>query len=86
MGFSSARKSADEVVIGFLDDDPRQAVILGMLHSSAKAAPLQGSDDNHEKVYQSRSKMRIYFNDDKRSCSSRRPPATALRSARKTRR
>src|SRR5262249_48821154 len=54
----------DEVVVGFLDDDPRRAVILGMLHSSAKAAPLTGSNDNHEKVYQSRSKMRMYFNDD----------------------
>ena len=51
-------------MLGFLNDDPRQAVILGMLHSSAKPAPLQGSDDNHEKVYQSRSKMKIYFNDD----------------------
>ena len=35
-----------------------------MLHSSAKAAPLEGSDDNHEKIYQSRSKMKLYFNDD----------------------
>jgi uncharacterized protein involved in type VI secretion and phage assembly len=56
----------DEVVVGFLDDDPRRAVILGMLHSSAKPAPLDGSNDNHEKVYQSRSKMRLYFNDDKK--------------------
>ena len=63
-GFFFRPEVDDEVVVGFLDDDPRQAVILGMLHSSAKAAPLQGSDDNHEKVYQSRSKMRIYFNDD----------------------
>lgn len=56
----------DEVALGFLNDDPRQAVILGMLHSSAKGAPLPGSDDNHEKVYQSRSKMKLYFNDDKK--------------------
>jgi Rhs element Vgr protein len=56
----------DEVVVGFLDDDPRKAIMLGMLHSSAKNAPLEGSDDNHEKVYQSRSKMKLYFNDDKK--------------------
>jgi Rhs element Vgr protein len=56
----------DEVVLGFLNDDPRQAVILGMLHSSAHAAPLEGSDDNHEKVYQSRSQMKLYFNDDQK--------------------
>jgi Rhs element Vgr protein len=63
-GFFFRPEIDDEVVVGFLDDDPRRAVILGMLHSSAKAAPLEGSDDNHEKVYQSRSKMRLYFNDD----------------------
>lgn len=56
----------DEVVAGFLDEDPRCAVILGMLHSSAKAAPLQGSDDNDEKLYKSRAGMRLYFNDKKK--------------------
>lgn len=63
-GFFFRPEVGDEVVIGFLNDDPRQAVILGMLHSSAKPAPLAGSDDNHEKVYQSRSQMKVYFNDD----------------------
>jgi Rhs element Vgr protein len=54
----------DEVVLGFLHDDPRHPVILGMLHSSAHAAPLSGTDDNHEKLYQTRSKLKLYFNDD----------------------
>ncbi len=63
-GFFFRPEVGDEVVVGFLDDDPRQPVLLGMLHSSAKAAPLTGSDDNHEKTYQSRSKMRLYFHDD----------------------
>ena len=65
-GFFFRPEVGDEVVVGFLEDDPRRAVILGMLHSSAKAAPLAGSDDNHEKVYQSRSKMRLSFNDEKK--------------------
>ena len=65
-GFFFRPEIDDEVILGFLNDDPRQAVILGMLHSSAKPAPLTGSDDNHEKVYQSRSKMKIYFDDDKK--------------------
>lgn len=65
-GFFFRPEIDDEVVVGFLNDDPRQAVILGMLHSSAKAAPLEGSDDNNEKVFQSRSKMKVYFNDDKK--------------------
>jgi len=65
-GFFFRPEISDEVVVGFFEDDPRRAVILGMLHSSKKAAPLKGSDDNHEKVYQSRSKMKLYFNDDKK--------------------
>lgn len=65
-GFFFRPELGDEVVLGFLDDDPRQAVILGMLHSSAKAAPLTGSDDNNEKMYQSRSGMKLHFDDDKK--------------------
>ncbi|MFH1373534.1 MAG: type VI secretion system tip protein VgrG [bacterium] len=65
-GFFFRPEIGDEVVLGFLNDDPRQAIILGMLHSSAKPAPLEGSDDNHEKVYVSRSEMKWYFNDDKK--------------------
>lgn len=55
----------DEVVVGFLDGDPRHPVILGALHSSAKPAPVPGSDDNHEKVITTRSGMRLAFDDDK---------------------
>ncbi|MEY4764488.1 MAG: hypothetical protein RI907_1161 [Pseudomonadota bacterium] len=55
----------DEVVLGFLDDDPRHAVILGMLHSSARPAPIAGSNDNHEKGFTSRSGMKLHFNDEK---------------------
>lgn len=63
-GFFFRPEVGDEVVLGFLNDDPRQAVIIGMLHSSSKPAPLEGSDENHEKVYQSRSKMKFYLDDD----------------------
>jgi len=65
-GFFFRPEVDDEVVVGFLDDDPRCPVILGMLHSSAKPAPLTGANDNHEKVYRSRSGMRLYFHDDKK--------------------
>lgn len=57
----------DEVIVGFLDNDPRQAVMLGMCHSSAKPAPLEASDDNHEKGYVSRSEMKMIFDDDKKT-------------------
>lgn len=54
----------DEVIIGFINEDPRDAVVLGRLYSSAKAAPLEPSDDNHEKGIFTRSGMRLVFNDD----------------------
>lgn len=63
-GFFFRPEIGDEVVVGFFDDDPRRAVVLGMLHSSAKPAHIKGADDNHEKGYQSRSKLKISINDD----------------------
>lgn len=63
-GFVFRPEIGDEVVVGFLEDDPSLAVVLGMLHSSAKPAPLPGSDDNHEKGYRSRAGMRLSFHDD----------------------
>jgi uncharacterized protein involved in type VI secretion and phage assembly len=77
-GFFFRPEVGDEVVLGFLNDDPRQAVILGMLHSSAKDAPLKGSDDNHEKVFQSRSKMKLYFHDQKKLMRLETPAGNKL--------
>jgi Rhs element Vgr protein len=57
----------DEVIVGFINNDPRHGVVLGMLNSSALPAHLTAADDNHEKGYQSRSKMKLIFNDDKKS-------------------
>ncbi len=63
----------DEVVLGFLNADPRDAIILGMLNSSAKPAPLTGSDDNHEKGIVTRSGMKMIWNDDKVSLTIETP-------------
>ena len=57
----------DEVVVGFMNDDPSHPVILGMLHSSAKPAPLEPENANREKGYVSRSQIKLIFNDDKKS-------------------
>jgi Rhs element Vgr protein len=56
----------DEVLVGFLGDDPRHPVVLGMLHSSAKPAPEEAKDDNHRKGYVSREKMQLIFDDEKK--------------------
>ncbi len=57
----------DEVIVGFINDDPNHAVVLGMLHSSAKPAPITATDDNHEKGIVTRSEMKILFDDEKKS-------------------
>lgn len=57
----------DEVIVGFIFNDPSQPVILGMLHSSALPAPLTASNDNHEKGYVSREAIKMIFNDDEKS-------------------
>lgn len=77
-GFFFRPEIGDEVLLGFLNDDPRHAVIIGMLHSSAKPAPLKGSDENHEKEYRSRSGMKLYFNDEKKIVRLETPAGNML--------
>ena len=63
----------DEVIVGFINGNPNEAVILGMMNSSAKPAPLTASDSNHEKGFVTRSKIKFLFNDDKKSASLETP-------------
>ena len=57
----------DEVIVGFINGDPDHPVVLGMMNSSAKPAPLIAADANNEKGFTTRSKMKFIFNDDKKS-------------------
>lgn len=57
----------DEVIVGFINDDPNNAVVLGMLHSSTKPAPFVASDDNFEKGFITKENLKIWFNDEKKS-------------------
>lgn len=68
----------DEVVLGFIDADPRDPVVLGALHSSAKPAPIPGGDDNHHKGYVTRAGMKLLFDDDKPSVTVETPGGALL--------
>lgn len=57
----------DEVVLGFINDDPREAVILGSLYSADSPALLEASDDNFEKGIYTLGAMKLVFNDDLKS-------------------
>ena len=63
----------DEVIVGFLNEDPRFAVVLGMVNSSNKPAPLTAADANPEKGYISREKLKLVFNDEKKSITLETP-------------
>lgn len=63
----------DEVVIGFINEDPNDAIILGMLNSSAKPAPIPAEDDNNIKGFYTRSEMKLVFDDDKKSMTLETP-------------
>jgi len=69
----------DEVIVGFINDDPRDAVILGMVNSSAHPAPINAQDTNHEKGFVTRSKMRVYFNDDTKTITIDTPAGNSIK-------
>jgi len=68
----------DEVIVGFINDDPRDAVVLGMLHSSNKPAPITAKDVNHEKGFTTRSKMHVSFNDDTKTIKIDTPAGNSI--------
>ncbi|WP_086476330.1 type VI secretion system tip protein VgrG [Arenibacter amylolyticus] len=55
----------DEVIVGFLNDDPRNPIVIGMVHSSARPAPFTATEENDEKGFVSRSEMKLVFDDGK---------------------
>ncbi|MBP0904188.1 type VI secretion system tip protein VgrG [Mariniflexile gromovii] len=69
----------DEVIVGFLNDDPREVIVLGMLNSSAKPAPINAQDDNHEKGFVTRSGMRVHFNDDTKTITIDTPAGNSIK-------
>ncbi|GAA4272689.1 type VI secretion system tip protein VgrG [Aquimarina gracilis] len=68
----------DEVIVGFINDDPRDAVVLGMLHSSAKPAPIEAQDVNHEKGFVTRSGMRLHFHDETKTITVDTPQGNRI--------
>lgn len=54
----------DEVVVGFLNDDPRQAIVLGSLYSTANKAPLQPTKVNGQKGIFTRKKYQLQFDEE----------------------
>lgn len=56
-----------EVLVGFLNDDPNQAIVLGSLFSNTNTSPIEYTDDNYEKVIMTKSEIKITMNDELKS-------------------
>ncbi len=56
----------DEVVLGYLNNDPCHPVILGSLYSSKNKSPYELTAENNTKAIVTRSKLKIEFDEDKK--------------------
>jgi Rhs element Vgr protein len=63
----------DEVIVGFVNEDPRDPVILGQLYSSAKPAPFEQNEDNFQKGIVTKSQLKLVFDDDMKSITFETP-------------
>lgn len=63
----------DEVILGFLNDDPRNPIVLGMLNSSRKPAQITATSANNEKGWITRSGMKMLFDDEQKSWTVETP-------------
>ena len=60
----------DEVVLGFLGDDPREPIILGYLHSkSSNESPLPEQDGQQQYGFVTKEKLKLIFDDTNKTMS-----------------
>ena len=55
-----------EVLIGFLNDDPHQAIVLGGLFSNKNVSPQEFKDDNFIKTIVTKGEIKLEIDDDKK--------------------
>ena len=68
----------DEVIVGFINEDPRDAIIVGMVHSSTYPSPIPAKDENDEKGFTTRSKMHVSFNDNTKTIRIDTPAGNSI--------
>jgi Rhs element Vgr protein len=58
-------EEGDEVIVGFLNDDPRAGIVLGSLYNSKNAPLYPGSSKNAKKGLVTKSGSKLEFDDEK---------------------
>ncbi|NEO87358.1 MAG: type VI secretion system tip protein VgrG [Spirulina sp. SIO3F2] len=66
-------EKGDEVVLGFLNDDPRQAIILGSLYSDKNKSPAPVKPENLMRGLFSKGELKLYFDDEDKSIHIQTP-------------
>lgn len=56
----------DEVILGYLNNDPSNPIVLGSLYSSKQVPPYELTADNYTKAIVTNSKLKIEFDDEKK--------------------
>ena len=63
----------DEVLLAFLDGDPRYPVIIGSLHSGPRPPPLPVEKPNNQKGIVTRAQLKVLFDEEKKIITLRTP-------------
>lgn len=69
----------DEVVVGFMNQDPRYPVILGSLYSKKRPPPVAPDEKNNKKKIVTRSKLEISFDDQDKIIEIKTPGKNMVR-------
>ena len=71
----------DEVILGFINDDPRQAIILGAVHSQKNALPpdFTVTQENNKKGIVTKESLKILFDDSNKSIEISTPSGNNIK-------
>jgi Rhs element Vgr protein len=78
-GMAFMPEVGDEVVVAFMDSDPRFPVIVGSLFSKARSSPVAPTTANNTKSLVTRSKLRLDFFEDKKAVQISTPGQQSVR-------
>lgn len=68
----------DEVVIGFVDQNPNNPIVLGTLHCNKRSAPQPLSDDNNLKGIYLKSQIKLEFDEENKIVNLETPGGNKL--------
>lgn len=77
-GYFFAPEIDDEVVVGFIDENPNNPIVLGALHGSKLPSPQPLSDDNNIKGFYLKSEIKLEFNEEDKIVTLETPGGNKL--------